>query len=94
MKGGQSKRFSLLPLISEHTRQGMYLQLIILLASLSTNALTNTAKLCAEVLILPDYKGVLIPPFSGVLNPLLERAYSPPVYTPRYYTPYSHTVKF
>ena len=46
--------------------------------------LTNTAKLCAEVLILPDYKGVLIPPFSGVLNPLLERAYSPPVYTPRY----------
>ncbi|MFT0378031.1 hypothetical protein, partial [Bacteroides thetaiotaomicron] len=61
---------------------------------LSTNVLTNTAKLCAEVLILPDYKGVLIPPFSGVLNPLLERAYSPPVYTPRYYTPYSHTVKF
>ena len=29
MKGGQYKWFSLLPLISEHTRQGMYLQLII-----------------------------------------------------------------
>ncbi len=29
MKGGQYKWFSLLLLISKHTRQGMYLQLII-----------------------------------------------------------------
>ena len=29
MKEGQYYWFSLLPLISEHTRQGMYLQLII-----------------------------------------------------------------
>ena len=69
MKGGQYKWFSLLPLISEHTRQGMYLQLIIKLVSLSTNVLANTAKLCAEVLILPDYKGVLIPPLAVCLIP-------------------------